>query len=466
MMGGQVAFFCTVGRGMERFVLHEVSAKLSAAEVESLPGKVFFKGNPDLCALRKVKSAERLFLLLHRGPPITACTGANSWERPPGGGGQLWDVFVALRSLVQGDVSLWPETLRVWEAFQEQLPPLGTSHGQEKAFKRRSDTDQTEPKAKTWRGETEEAAAPQGTAPDPVTHPPVGHSAEPVTFRVSCRCAGVCAKTMTAQDVSRIIGVSLSKQFGWKVDLRRPRLEIFVHLNDMYSVVGFPILRQSLANRDYIQRAGLRATTAWAMASMAEIDTAKYILDPMCGVGTILLEAAMEWPHAIFLGIDKSESQLKIAVQNVTKAGVMGSVAFLRGSVLALPVIPDSMDVVISDIPFGRKFTFSKDITELLPDIIHQMERVLRVGGVLVLLLSQKLHYRLKTNYKFKSMEGENLQDGGSQCGSEDAKAEEQTAESTLDFPTLIHVESHPVSLGSTEAVIFKCKKSSRAATL
>ncbi|XP_073442647.1 THUMP domain-containing protein 2 isoform X2 [Dendrobates tinctorius] len=428
MTGGHVAFFCTVGRGMERFVLHEVSSKLSAVEVESLPGKVFFKGNPDLCALRKVKSAERVFLLLHKGPPITECTG---------------NVLVALRSLVQGDASLWLETLQVWETFQEQLPPQGTSHGQEKALKRRSNNDQTEPKPKTWKGETEEAAAtPELPPPDPITHPLVGHSAEPVTFRVSCRCAGVCTKTMTAQDMSRIIGVSLSKQFGWKVDLQRPQLEIFVHLNDMYSVVGFPILRQSLANRDYIQRAGLRATTAWAMASMAEIG------------------------HAIFLGIDKSESQLKIALKNVTKAGVLGSIAFLRGSVLDLPVIPESMDVVVSDIPFGRKFTCSKDITELLPDIIHQMERVLRVGGVLVLLLSQKLYYRLKTNYKFKSMESENLQDGGSQRGGENAKAEEQISERTLDFPTLIHVESHPVSLGSTEAVIFKCKKSSRAATL
>ncbi|XP_073530033.1 THUMP domain-containing protein 2 [Phyllobates terribilis] len=450
MMGGHVAFFCTVGRGMERFVLDEVSAKLSAVEVESLPGKVFFKGNPDLCALRKVKSAERLFLLLHKGPPLTERTG---------------NVFVALRSLVQGDESLWQETLRVWETFQDQLPPQGTSHGQEKAWKRRSDHDPTELKPKTSK---EEAARPPGepVGPERTAHPLVGPSAEPITFRVSCRCAGVYTKTMTAQDISRIIGVSLSKEFGWKPDLRHPRLEIFVHLNDMYSVVGFPILRQSLANRDYIQRAGLRATTAWAMASMAEISTAKYILDPMCGVGTILLEAAMEWPHAIFLGVDKSESQLKIAVKNVKKAGVMGSVAFLRGSVLALPVLPESMDVVVSDIPFGRKFTCSKDITELLPDIIHQMEKVLRVRGVLVLLLSQKLHYNLKTNYKFKSNESENLQDGGSQRGSEDSKTEDQIAERNLDFPTLIHVESHPVSLGATEAVIFKCKKTSRAVTL
>ncbi|KAG8583700.1 hypothetical protein GDO81_008508 [Engystomops pustulosus] len=202
------------------------------------------------------------------------------------------------------------------------------------------------------------------------------------------------------------------------------------------------------------------------MASLAEISTAKHVLDPMCGVGTILVEAAMEWPHATFLGIDKSESQLKYALDNVKKAGVMHSVALLKGSVLDLPVVSESIDIVISDIPFGKKFTCSRDMKELLPDIIHQMERVLRIGGVLVLLLSQKLHHHLKTNFHFKSDEIERLQvpklDSPSLSNSESLNYKGQTATDKLDFPSLTHIESHSVSLGVTEAVFFKCKKTSQ----
>lgn len=175
----------------------------------------------------------------------------------------------------------------------------------------------------------------------------------------------------------------------------------------------------------------------------------------------------MEWPHATFLGIDNSESQLKHALDNVKKAGVMSSVAFLKGSVLGLPVLSESMDVVISDIPFGKKFKCSKDMKELLPDIIRQMERVLRIGGVLVLLLSQKLHYHLKNNFTFKSNKDENLQIHKSytpsQCGSEDLKAKGQTAMKNVDFTSLTHIESHSISLGVTEAVFFKCKKTSQS---
>ncbi|KAG9484183.1 hypothetical protein GDO78_009867 [Eleutherodactylus coqui] len=435
-----------------------------------MPGKVFFQGNYDLCSLRKMKSAERIFLLLRKGPPLTEYKG---------------NALFSLRKFVIGDSHLWLDTLQIWKQFQEPSAQRGISHTQEKSLKRKLD-DNSSTESKTCKKETivneahlySEEQAPmeantQLLPPKPSVrdaedtgHPLFEHDiSEPVAFRVSCRCSGVLTKKMTAQDIGRIIGVALSQQFGWKPDLRRPMLEVFVHLNDMYSVVGFPILRQPLASRDYIQSTGLRATTAWAMASLAEISTAQYVLDPMCGVGTILLEAAMEWPHATFLGIDKSESQLKHALNNVKKAGVMNRVALLQGSVLGLPVLSESMDVVISDIPFGKKFTCSKDMKELLPDIIQQMERVLRIGGVLVLLLSQKLHYHLKTNFNFKSNENKTLQidglDSSCQCSSKDSKAKEQIAMKHLDFTSLTYIESHSISLGVTEAVFFKCKKTS-----
>ncbi|XP_044146814.1 THUMP domain-containing protein 2 isoform X1 [Bufo gargarizans] len=466
-------FFCTVGRGMERFVMQELTSKLSAVVVESIPGKVFFKGNPDLCLLRKVKSAERIFLLLRKGPPLTEYKG---------------NALFVLRKFIIGKPHLWLDKLLIWETFQDQLSQQGISYTQQKGLKRKLDNDSTESKSETRKEETvvdggqsnDHGQTPTDTialllsqklpvedSQDTVNPLLKNKISELITFRVSCRCSGAYTKTMTAQDIGRVIGVSLAKQFGWKPDLRRPLLEVFVHLNDMHSVVGFPILRQPLANRYYIQNTGLRATTAWAMASLAEISTAKYVLDPMCGVGTILLEAAMEWPHATFLGIDNSESQLKHALDNVKKADVMNSVAFLKGSVLGLPVLSESMDVVISDIPFGKKFTCSKDMKELLPDIIRQMERVLRIGGVLVLLLSQKLHYYLKKHFYFKSKESENLKifgsDSPSTCTSEGSKAQEQITMKIFDFTSLTHIESHSVSLGVTEAVLFKCKKTSQS---
>lgn len=118
------------------------------------------------------------------------------------------------------------------------------------------------------------------------------------------------------------------------------------------------------------------------------------VLDPMCGLGTILLEAAKEWPEAYYWGADISDSQLEGADGNIRTAGLVDKIELLKASVKALPLPSESFDSVISDIPFGKKFKTTSD-AQLLPDLLHEMERVLRVGGTLVLLLSQELCRRM-----------------------------------------------------------------------
>ncbi|KFQ78109.1 THUMP domain-containing protein 2, partial [Phaethon lepturus] len=202
---------------------------------------------------------------------------------------------------------------------------------------------------------------------------PIANEQLSFSFRVSCRCSGAIAKILTSQEGGAALG-TLMKQHGWQADLRDPDLEIFVHLNDIYSVVGIPLFRLPLANREYIKTAGLRSTVAWAMASLAEISVSAFVLDPMCGLGTILLEAAKEWPEACYWGADISDSQLEGADVNIRTAGLMDKIELLKASVKALPLPSESFDAVISDIPFGKKFKIRKDI-ELLPDILQEMER-------------------------------------------------------------------------------------------
>ncbi|KFP36297.1 THUMP domain-containing protein 2, partial [Chlamydotis macqueenii] len=226
----------------------------------------------------------------------------------------------------------------------------------------------------------------ESSGEEPIANEQLGFS-----FRVSCRCSGAIAKIVRSQaamcsflnsvlfttwDCSFPLqkGVALRKQCGWRADLRDPDLEIFVHLNDIHSVVGIPLFRLPLANREYIQTAGLRSTVAWAMASLAEISAGAFVLDPMCGLGTILLEAAKEWPEACYWGADISDSQLEGADVNIRTAGLVDKIELLKASVKALPLPSESFDAVISDIPFGKKFKVTEDV-QLLLDILQEMER-------------------------------------------------------------------------------------------
>ncbi|XP_066863825.1 THUMP domain-containing protein 2 isoform X2 [Kogia breviceps] len=299
------------------------------------------------------------------------------------------------------------------------------------------------------------------------------HNQNDLTFRVSCRCSGAIAKTFTQQEVGRVIGIALMKQFGWKANLRNPNLEIFIHLSDIYSVVGIPVFRVPLASRAYIKTAGLRSTIAWAMASLAEIKAGAVVLDPMCGLGTILLEAAKEWPDVYYVGADVSDSQLLGACDNLKAAGLKDKIELLKVSVIELPLPSESVDIIISDIPFGKKFKLGKDIKH----IMQEMERVLRVGGTIVLLLSEDHQRRLKgceeSSVPLNAKGSRTDKPGSTECLNPEEKAavsepasssfaasKQECLDRMPPFGSLVPVECYRVSLGKTDALIYKYQKS------
>ncbi|KAM9018059.1 THUMP domain-containing protein 2-like [Ara ararauna] len=285
-----------------------------------------------------------------------------------------------------------------------------------------------------------------------------------------------CDCSSPLQEIGRAVGVALMKQCGWRADLRDPDLEIFLHLNDVHCVVGIPLFRLPLANREYIKAAGLRSTIAWAMASLAEIRAGAFVLDPMCGLGTILLEAAKEWPEACYWGADISDSQLEGADVNIKTAGLMDKIELLKASVKALPLPSESFDAVISDIPFGKKFKITKDI-EVLPDILQEMERLLRVGGAIVLLLSHDLHKRMDDITKCADHDSRDaISDGTSESTTAEALRADGNSSSPVKgveesflssrqtcFGSLVLEGAYGVSLGKTDAFIYKYKKISTA---
>lgn len=50
--------------------------------------------------------------------------------------------------------------------------------------------------------------------------------------------------------------------------------------------------RQPLSQRSYLSTHGLRSTVAWILGQLADIHPGHTVLDPMCGAGTIVIEAS------------------------------------------------------------------------------------------------------------------------------------------------------------------------------
>ncbi|KAL1783871.1 THUMP domain-containing protein 2 [Sigmodon hispidus] len=480
--GGGARFFCTAGRGLEPFLMREVHARLEATQVEYISGKVFFTTHPDMASLRKLKSAERLFLLVKNQLPITASQRKGK-------------ILNAMQRLINDDPGSWLKAISLWKKLIEHDAKKEVSQKDANPLKRKVGENEIVIAKKLKREEAEESRGEdqrdrpsedsleqrdaisktdklqeQGLWNDMVKAADTQNQ-EDLTFRVSCRCSGSIGKAFTAQEAGREAGIALRRKFGWKANLRNPNLEIFMHLSDAYSLVGIPLLRVPLASRTYIQTAGLRSTIAWAMASIAEIKAGALVLDPMCGLGTILVEAAEEWPDVYYMGADISDSQLLGACDNLKAAGLANKIDLLKVSVTELPLPSQSIDVIVSDIPFGKKFKLGKDIKSTL----QEMERVLRVGGTMVLLLSEDHHRHLRdcgdnnitltshgntTDPEMKMLLNPYQRTGTSDTALPSHKAGGSQCPSTvLPSGSLVPVESFKVSLGKTDAFICKYKK-------
>ncbi|XP_069439604.1 THUMP domain-containing protein 2 isoform X1 [Ovis canadensis] len=479
-------FFCTAGRGLEPFLMREVRERLAATQVEYISGKVFFTACSDLNMLKQLKSAERLFLLIKKQLPFPVSSVSKG------------KIFNELQRLINDDPESWLNAISIWknllelDAKKEKLShknanPLKRKVGEDDTAAKKLKTEQIqeiqETKECQLEKQIEEKLLEQGNfiteegkfqeLQNDVTEAADTRNQTDLTFRVSCRCSGAIAKTLTAQEVGRVIGIALMKQFGWKANLRNPNLEIFIHLSDIYSVLGIPVFRVPLACRAYIKTAGMRSTIAWAMASLAEIKAGAVVLDPMCGLGTILLEAAKEWPDVYYVGADVSDSQLSGAYDNLRAAGLKDKIELLRVSVIELPLPSESVDIIISDIPFGKKFKLGKDIKRTL----QEMERVLRVGGTIVLLLSEDHHRHLKggeaSSGPLNSQGGHTEEPGGEECLTPAGKAavsepvsssfiagNQECLDRMPPLGSLVPVDCYRVSLGKTDALISKYKKS------
>ncbi|XP_019743725.1 THUMP domain-containing protein 2 isoform X1 [Hippocampus comes] len=457
-------YFCTNGYGMEQFVVDEVTRKLAAHDIERLQGKVLFSSSAHINLVKELKSAERLFLLMKRDSPLQLSAPANPAR-----------VASVLKSTLIGDLQQWTSAEMTWRRLQGVVADKENESEaeeqrtmEEEVFEEENGSDFQIMKKRRKMDCGDEYVDTGGdfiagkhdrgkTAPGANRH-----SSVPFSFRISCKCSGSVSRHLSVQEVSKVLGTSLSGQLGWKVDLRNPQIEITVYLRDDYCLLGIPLTRLPLANRCYIKTTGLRSTVAWAMAELAQIQSGSLVLDPMCGMGTILIEAAQEHKLAGFLGLDIDDRQLDKASENVAFAELGDRIHLLKASTTNIPIPNASVDAVVCDLPFGRKFGTKTDMAASLPLILAEMERVLRVGGSLVLLLSPQLSCLLKkllTQPQTRTEDSANKQ-GAQEITSTPTQGEEPPmglmTEPRPPLSSLEHQATLRLSLGTIDGLLHK----------
>ncbi len=224
---------------------------------------------------------------------------------------------------------------------------------------------------------------------------------EPESFRITTERVGT--HPYNSMDVQREAGAGVVGATGWRVDLENHELEVMVDVVFDECIVGIKLTREALSknrfSRVFDHPAALNPVIAHGMLylSGALEKNAGRLLDPMCGGGTIPIEAALVLPEGWeIVAMDIHPGYVAGAIKNSKSAGVFDRIVFKRGDATRLEQKfgSESFDIVLANPPYGVRFGDSWNVSWLYPRLCSSVYRVLEPGGVFVTITSKVVRMR------------------------------------------------------------------------
>jgi tRNA (guanine6-N2)-methyltransferase len=185
---------------------------------------------------------------------------------------------------------------------------------------------------------------------------------------------------------------------SWKYAEENAAIEIWLTINGAMAICGMRLSDKTMRHRTYKYEhlpASIRPTIAAAMVRLADLKPNQVVLDPMCGAGTLLAEAFLStkgnktsagatWQMR-FLGGDIEASHVRAALANLRQFHVTDVRPW---DVRALPLEDASIDRILCNPPFGKQLSTPEEIVPLYRESMREMDRVLRPGGKVVLIVA------------------------------------------------------------------------------
>ncbi|HEX2312337.1 MAG TPA: methyltransferase domain-containing protein [Thermomonospora sp.] len=201
-------------------------------------------------------------------------------------------------------------------------------------------------------------------------------------------------RSFNRYDAEDTVGLALARRLGTDYHSRRDGVAPPPHyggwrltLNGTHATLMLRVAARPLHRRPYKRRsiAGtLHPPVAAAMVRTAEIQPGHSVLDPCCGAGTLLLEAAGQEPEARLRGYDLSQEAVKAARENATGLPV----TLGQADAGDLPVEDASVDRVLSNPPWGGQVSAGGLLAGSRSRWWKELRRVLTPGGIAVLLVA------------------------------------------------------------------------------
>jgi putative N6-adenine-specific DNA methylase len=232
------------------------------------------------------------------------------------------------------------------------------------------------------------------------------------TLAVDCNCrdSAITHSHYAAQKIKDAVVDQIRDSTGSRpnIETRNPDIRVNAHIANDTCVLSLDASGDGLHMRGYRRQttdAPIRETLAAAIVELADWNSEGFFIDPMCGSGTILIEAALRaldyapgllragnrsfgfqrwrgfnqarWVQIVgearnrirekipgrLLGYDLSRTAVDIAKKNISMACLTDRIRVARGNVLNLNPSGHT-GVIVCNLPFGER---SGDVEELAP---------------------------------------------------------------------------------------------------
>ncbi len=203
------------------------------------------------------------------------------------------------------------------------------------------------------------------------------------TFRLSCAGSHTPEARSVAEYIAREFKLTESREADLKLHIAK--------LDDRWEA-GAELTPRPLSLRGYKKediKGGMDPAAAFALNYFAGLEQASSYLNVFSGGGTLLIEAALAYPHLDRLeGFDNNKQHLSAAVRNIKSAGLIDRIKIREADILEQPE-PDRFDVITSDLPFGMLVAREADLSELYRCFVEYSRRALNSSGRLAVYTTQ-----------------------------------------------------------------------------
>jgi 23S rRNA G2445 N2-methylase RlmL len=191
-------------------------------------------------------------------------------------------------------------------------------------------------------------------------------------------------------DALKAMAKGLAGKFpsSWRPVEENAAVEVWLVIHGKMAVCGLRLSDKTMRHRTYKlehRPASLRPVVAAAMVRLAQPRKGEWLLDPMCGAGTILAERLAVDRFAKALGGDMDSGAVYAASGNLRR---LGDAQLVQWDARRLPLADLSMDCVACNPPFGKQLGEPAEIARLYREFVAELHRVVKPGGRIVLLAS------------------------------------------------------------------------------